>query len=106
MAERRRERVKRRPLAAYRRPALRGANGSAGNGRPDDRLRDAQSRIARWRSQWTKQKRSRGALRPSFAPRKRKAPDPIASAGAGGGTGIHLDRTRLIDQEGETPTDA
>ena len=28
MAERRRERVKRRPLAAHRRPALRGANGS------------------------------------------------------------------------------
>jgi hypothetical protein len=37
---------------------------------------------------------------------KRKAPDPIPSDGAGGGTGIHLDRALPTNQEGETPTDA
>jgi len=94
--------VKRRPLAAHRRPALRGANGSG----------------RKWPARWQAPRRSdpppahRAGLlagarndqakafslraRLSFAPRKRKAPDPIPSDGAGGGTGIHLDRARRM----------
>jgi hypothetical protein len=96
LAKRRRERVKRRPLVAHRRPPLRGrqrvrpevAVPMPGSATKQSNPAHSAGLLAGARNDEAFSRRVRTRV---LLPRKTKSSDPIPSDGAGG-TGIHLDR--------------